>query len=332
MARIYSSRQMIDPSMYAQMNAAIQQRYANDAARRQAVLTPMRDLLNAAGKTFDDYVARQARTQQVAGENEYSNDPVYQAAREEYIRTGSTGPLHSYVMQREAAKAKQEEAARRAADAEKEKAWHNAVRLSQARPEYGKTLQSMNAAIDAGDYETADIYKNQLKAFETEFGSDAFGNTAESMADARKKTVEANAAKKAEAERLERMGQNIDKEFADNSYSQRIWFETNVIPNLKNVQDKADAKEQVERLAATLTDEDRKALHAKIDASETIGEKTRKATEGAVAAKAGEATGQAITEGKEMRALADKAKEKKAKGFNLTSKEQEAYDKIYGGK
>lgn len=297
MARVYSSRMMLDPSVLQNMNNVIQQRYQNEAARRQSVLSPMRDLINSAGKTFDDSMARYNREQEVS-KWDLPNDPIANAAREEYIRTGSSQPLMSYQLQKLAAEQRAADAAQRKIDEEKDRKWRLAVRIGQARPEYSKILKDMNKSIDEGDLETAEIYKQQLEALENEFGSDVFGPTAQSMLDTRAKQKQLADQKATEEARLERMSNNMEKEFADNSYNQRIWFETNVLPGLKNVQDKAQAKEQVERIAKNLTEEDRKALHAEIDATETLGEKTKKSVEGAVAGKVGEATGEAIDEAK----------------------------------
>lgn len=96
MARVYSSRIMLDPSVLQNMNNVAQQRYQNEVARRQSVLSPMRDLLNSAGKTFDDSMAQYNREQEVSKWDLPANDPIANAAREEYIRTGSSAPLQSW--------------------------------------------------------------------------------------------------------------------------------------------------------------------------------------------------------------------------------------------
>lgn len=96
MARVYSSRILLDPSVLQNMNQVNQQRYQNEVARRQSVLSPMRDLINSAGKTFDDSMARYNREQEVSKWDLPANDPIANAAREEYIRTGSSAPLQSW--------------------------------------------------------------------------------------------------------------------------------------------------------------------------------------------------------------------------------------------
>lgn len=303
MARVYSSRILLDPSMLANMNQVNQQRYQNEVARRQSVLSPMRDLINSAGKTFDDSMAQYNREQEVS-KWDLGTDPIANAAREEYIRTGSSQPLMSYQMQKLAAEAKKRADEKAEAEKKYQKELHDAVTLREDRNKYGQLQANMFKAMDEGNMADAQTYKNQMEGLEQHYAkyypnyANPFGDTAQSMWDARSEQKRLADEKVAEANRLERMGQNIEKEFADNSYNQRIWFETNVLPGLKNVQDKAQAKEQVERIANNLTEEDRKALHAKIDATETLGEKKKKSVEGAVAGKVGEATGKAIDDAK----------------------------------
>lgn len=303
MARVYSSRIMLDPSVLQNMNNVAQQRYQNEVARRQSVLSPMRDLINSAGKTFDDSIARYNREQEVS-KWDIGTDPIANAAREEYIRTGSSQPLMSYQMQKLAAEAKKRADEKAEAEKKYQKELHDAVTLREDRNKYSQLQANMFKAMDEGNMADAQTYKNQMEGLEQHYAkyypnyTNPFGDTAQSMWDARSEQKRIADEKAAETNRLERMGQNIEKEFADNSYNQRIWFETNVLPGLKNVQDKAAAKEQVERIANNLTDEDRKALHAKIDATETLDEKKKKSVEGAVAGKAGEATGAAIDEAK----------------------------------
>lgn len=376
MARVYSSRIMLDPSVLQNMNNINQQRYQNEVARRQSVLSPMRDLLYSAGNTFDTWLERKEREWELSdlentndikkmaenigidlssatkdGDNtiinlddnlkskiqSYSNfipeeykkfidlennritiptkmletsnnsnmkDPIYRAARNEYIRTGSSSPLMSYQMQKLAAEERLRAAEKAEAEKKYQKELHDAVTLREDRNKYSQLQANMFKAMDEGNMADAQTYKNQMEGLEQHYAkyypdyTNPFGDTAQSMWDARSEQKRIADEKTAEANRLERMGQNIEKEFADNSYNQRIWFETNVLPGLKNVQDKAQAKEQVERIANNLTEEDRKALHSEIDATETLGEKKKKSVEGATANKAGEAAGAAIDEAK----------------------------------
>lgn len=327
MARIYTSRQLIDPGMYGFLNRNAQNKLDFETAQNKLKYDAIRKLLTTGAGVAGGLVEKGLRKDAVDGGSEWElspavvSDPGYKAAKEEYIRTGSSGPLQQFIMQKEAAEARKEEAKRRAEQEAADEKWHNAVRLAQARPEYGKVQKAMFDAIDAGDYETADIMKKQLQAYETEFGSEAFGSSAESMAEARKKTAEETAAKKAQ-----------EKLFNDSSYTQRMWVETNIIPYLKNIQDKTAAHEQVERMSPTLSDDDRRILHDKIDTFQTVSEAKQKAVQGAQASAAGEEVTQKIKTSKETMKKAEEAKKALEQGYKLTADEQDAYNAVYGGK
>ena len=294
MARIYSNtRTLLDPSLLQMANAAVNERLRRDAERRAPVVSSIRDILKSTAGTISDYRGERTRANEVS-DWDIGNDPIANAAREEYIRTGSSGPLMNYQMQKMAAEQRAADAKRAAEEKAQSDAFHKAVRIAQARPEYAKIQKSMLDAVDAGDMETADIMQKQLQAYETEFGSDTFGQDAASILESRKKAAIINQAKKAEEERLAKQAENIEKDFNDRSYSQRIWVETNILPELKNITDKAEAHNQVERMSRNLTDEDRKILHDKIDKVETLAEKKAKAKENVKATKTGEQTGKAI--------------------------------------
>lgn len=343
MARVYTSRQLIDPSLASYMEQVIQNRVANEANRNKEFLSSTRNMLSSIGETADDYIGRYQRQKELQNAEankdsvSYIDDPTYRAAREEYIRTGSSQPITSYMLQKEAAKARELEAQKREDAADAEKARNAAIRLENDRTDYLKAQKSMMDSMAAGDYTTAEIYKSQMNAIEKRYEPGTFGSSSDALYNARKKAIEEGAAKKAIEERDERMiaaSEALEKKEAEekaaNSYNNRIFVETEVIPNLKNVQDKAEAKSQIERLYKNgqLTMDDRKALHAKIDGTETVGEGRQKVHK----QKAEEATGKAIDTNTAQLELAKKAKEKKEKNYNLTAAEQEAYDAVYGGK
>lgn len=329
MARIYSNtRTLLDPSLLQMANTAVNERLRRDAERREPVVSSIRDILKSTAGTISDYRGERARADEVS-KWDLGNDPIANAAREEYIRTGSSGPLMNYQMQKMVAEQRAIDAKRAAEEKSKTDAFHRAVRVAQARPEYAKIQKSMLDAVDAGDLETADILQKQLQAYETEFGSETFGQDAASILESRKKAAILNQAKKAEEGRLAKQGQNIEKEFADNSFSQRIWFETNILPELENITDKAEAHNQVERMAENLTDEDRKILHEKIDSVSTLEEQEKEAIEGAKADKAGEKTGKAIDERTEKKKLANAGRKAIKNGRKPTRAQQQAIDEGY---
>lgn len=61
MARTYTSRQLLDPSLISMANQAVQNRLAQDAARRRNVIDAWSNVGEVAGSSFDDWRARQAR-------------------------------------------------------------------------------------------------------------------------------------------------------------------------------------------------------------------------------------------------------------------------------
>lgn len=329
MARIYSNtRTLLDPSLLEMANAAVNERLRRDAERRAPVISSIRDVLKSTADTVSDYRGERARRDEVS-KWDLGNDPIANAAREEYIRTGSSKPLMNYQMQKMAAEQRAADVKRAAEEKDRTDAFHRAVRVAQARPEYARIQKSMLDAVDAGDLETANILQKQLQAYETEFGADTFGQDAASILESRKKAAILNQAKKAEEERLAKQAENIEKDFSDRSYSNRIWVETNILPELKNITDKAEAHNQVERMAENLTDEDRKILHEKIDSVSTLEEQKKKAIEGAKAGKAGEKTGQAIDETTEKKKLADAGRAALKENKKPTRAQQKAIDEGY---
>ena len=312
MARIYSSRIMLDPSVLQNMNNVIQQRYANEAARRQAVLSPMRDLLKSTGNTLDEYIAERQRAKEVA--NWSDDDPIAKAAKEEYIRTGSSNPMMSYKMQKLAAEAKQR--ADEKADAEKkyQKELHDAVTLREDRNKYSQLQANMFKAMDEGNMADAQTYKNQMEGLENHYKqyypdyNNPFGDTAQSMWDARseqKRLADEKLAQEQEekkiAEKQEAYENALDvtqsKEITDKSFEMRNFIMDNFMP-VGSIKDKNEQIYLANLVRNTkMTDEDKKYLLDKIY-GETKQEQISKAQNSAAASKAGEATGTAIDEAK----------------------------------
>ena len=311
MARVYTSRQLIDPNLASYMEQVIQNRVANEANRNKEFLSSTRNMLSSIGETADDYIGRFQRKKELQNAEankdsvSYIEDPTYRAAREEYIRTGNSQPISSYMLQKEAAKARALEAKKATENKASNEAFHNAVRLAQARPEYAKTQKAMNDAIDAGDYETAEMYKKTLQSYETEFGN-VFGDDAATVLEARKKTAEAKreaAAQEQEekkiAEKQEAFENELDaaktKEITDKSFEMRNFIMDNFMP-VGAVKDKNEQIYLANLVRNTkMTDEDKKYLLDKIY-GETKQEQISKAQNAAVASKAGEKAGKTIEE------------------------------------
>ena len=312
MAKVYNSRSLIDPNMYSVMNQQIQNRLANKVNRDKMVGDSVRQMLTGIGNTVDEAYTNwktkkeeQDRYDQIMSQStaEQQNDPNYIAAVKDYAKTGNSQPITSYMLGKEAAEARKLEAQKRDDAAAAEKARNAAIRLENDRTDYLKAQKSMMDSMAAGDYTTAEIYKSQMNAIEKRYEPGTFGSSSDDLYNARKRAIDEAAAKKAIEERDERMMRESEalekkeaEEKAANSYSNRIFIETEVIPNLKNVQDKAEAKAQIERLYSDgqLSMDDRKALHAKIDGTETVGEGKQRVRK----QKDEEATGKAIDENK----------------------------------
>lgn len=73
MARIYQTRQLLDPQLITNMNNVAQQRYANEVARRKPVMDSLNTMFSSVGKTIDDaandYYERKARQEMVKNLN-----------------------------------------------------------------------------------------------------------------------------------------------------------------------------------------------------------------------------------------------------------------------
>lgn len=330
MARVYTSRQLIDPNLASYMEQVIQNRVANEANRNKELLSSTRNMLSPIGKTVDDYIGRFQREKELQNAEankdsvSYIDDPTYRAAREEYIRTGSSQPITSYMLQKEAAEARKLEAQKREDAANTEKDRNAAIRLENDRTDYLKAQKNMMDSMAAGDYATAEIYKSQMNAIEKRYEPGTFGSSSDALYNARKKAIEEAAAKK-EAEELEKQAAEADAktlELANKakeqySFNTRMNVENNVLPNAKNIDDKTNYKKLVKQLYdnGKLTEDDAKLLLNKIDSTETIGEKTKKSVEGTIASKEGEKTGKNIDENR------NKADAKQYVGKKLNSLE-----------
>lgn len=306
MARVYTTRQLLDPNMISILNKQAANKLQFETEQNKAKYDAIRKALGTAGSVGQNIYEQSKRASEMEDEwsisPEVLNDPVYKAAREEYIRTGSSGPLQQYILQKQTADARKEESKLRSEQAAKDKAWHDAVRLAQARPEYSKVQKAMFDAIDAGDYETADIMKKQLQAYETEFGSEAFGGSAESMAEARKKSAKAATQKaareKADQEELEMGERNLKaiQEVNENERLHKVALFKNTLPTtFKTEAEKQKVYDLIEKNEDMTLVEKTKLLD-EIRSVESGATAKKKSIQSATATKAGEATGKSIDE------------------------------------
>ena len=303
MARVYTSRQLIDPNLANYMEQVIQNRVANQLNRDKMLGDSVRHMLTGVGSAVDEAYTNwknkkeeQARYDQIMGQSTIAqqSDPNYIAAVKDYAKTGNAQPITSYMLGKEAAEARKLEAQKREDEAAANKTRDTNIRRENDRIAYLKAQKDMLDAMKAGDYSSAEIYKSQMNSIENRWEPGTFGKSSDELYDARKREIDEAAEKQRIKETSEQLKAEDAQRMKEDSYNQRIWYETEVLPNLKNINDKGDAKRQVERLyaAGQLTDEDRKALHAKIDGTETVGEGKQRVHK----QKAEEATGKAIDE------------------------------------
>ena len=185
-----------------------------------------------------------------------------------------------------------------------------ALKLAQARPEYMKIQKQMLDAVDAGKFDEAAIYQEQLNALNAEHG---FGVSKD--VDVLKKGWEdarAKAEKDAEKEakrrlRVAKFLADLPTTFKDDNAKKRvyasIYSNTDILPD--------EAAKEIERIR-------------NIESGKT---KVKKAAQGGAASYTGEKVKSGLEERDKGIALARKAKQKKDSGRLLLKTEQDALDK-----
>lgn len=309
MARVYTSRQLLDPSILQMRQQADDAYLQRQQQQRQNFYNSLQTGANALGKAigqgidaYRDYSKNQedmAKRKELLGN--YNLQGTEEAAiGEEYVRTGDPSKLLTLRQIKEANEARKAQLEEAKLERAKNEAFHKSVRLAQARPVYEEIQKQMFDAIDAGDFETASIQKSKLEALETEFGTEPFGQSAASVMENRKKTKEEKDAALVDEEtkRLAKQGQEMY------SLKARTKIESNVLPNMKTIDDKGNYKKMVTSMwqNGRLTDEDAKALLSKIESTKTLGEKVTEAGEDAVASSTGEETKKVIEDTKNKKA------------------------------
>lgn len=213
MARIYSNtRTLLDPSLLQMANNVVNERLIRDAERRAPIVSSIRDILKSTAGTISDWRNEIDREKAVSDREktvsswDLSNDPIANAAREEYIRTGNSNPLMNYQMQKLTAEQRVADAAKAA----EEKAWqqklHDAVNLREDRNKYAQYQTNMFKSMDENRLADAETFKKQMEGLEDFYKKyypqyeNPFGGTADSMWDARKKEKDLADTKRAQEE------------------------------------------------------------------------------------------------------------------------------------
>jgi len=332
MAKVYNSRSLIDPNMYSVMNQQIQNRVANQLNRDKMLGESVRHMLTGIGETTDDYIGRFQREKELqnaeANRNSlpYIEDPIYRAAREEYIRTGSSQPISSYMLQKEAAKARQLEAQKRNNEQERIKWNQEQIALRDDQNKYQELTSKALDAQAAGDYTTAQFYTNQAKALEAKYADKGmdFGSDISGLIEARKKTEYEKWKKEEEARQ--------NKEEADKLEQERLYnveqFLSTIPTVFANDEEKEGWRNQINANEYMTTEEKTKALQ-ELRKIQTGKDAAQQARQDARTQKVGEKTGKAIDEKEEKKKLANKGREAIQAGRKPTRAQQKAIDEGY---
>lgn len=182
MAKIYSSRQMLDPNMLSYMNTALQNSVQNERERNRMLHDSVRYGLGALGSAFDsayeDYKAKRDAKQRYDEVMSQASkvqmaDPLFVAAARDYSRTGSANPLTSYQMQKETAEYNRRERAAEAARKEEEEKRRREAEIGEARSKYSKAFSDWQKYSDPDNEAYSPVLANQaakaLDAIEAEY-------------------------------------------------------------------------------------------------------------------------------------------------------------------
>lgn len=263
MARIYNTRQLLDPSMIQYVANRADQNVAFENALRDRNTDNIRNLLLQAGKTAKDY------RQQNARENEVSvwdlpNDPIAKAAREEYIRTGNTSPLLQYQM----AKRSEEQRNLDEANRKKSQDWHDKLAF----------MNNLKAYQDETDPRAREILKQTIKhdlEVHPEWGSPEQINAMEQA-------------------RLDKIEQDKQNKIAEDERLYRVSQFTNTLPKtFAKESDKEQYYEAIKNNPDMTTSEKTMWLN-KLGAIESGSTQKKKSTQGAAASHAGAKTTEAL--------------------------------------
>lgn len=332
MAKVYNSRSLIDPNMYSVMNQQIQNRVANQLNRDKMLGDSVRHMLTGIGETTDDYIGRYQRQKELqnAEANKdslpYIEDPIYRAAREEYIRTGSSQPISSYMLQKEATKARTLEAKKRNDEQERIKWNQEQIALRDDQNKYQELTSKALDAQAAGDYTTAQFYTNQAKALEAKYADKGmdFGSDISGLIEARKKTEYEKWKKEEEARQ--------NKEEADKLEQERLYnveqFLSTIPTVFANDEEKEGWRNQINANEYMTTEEKTKALQdlRKIQTGKAAAQQAR---QDARTQDVRKNTEKKLDEKTEKKKLADAGRKAIQEGKVPTRKQKKAIDEGY---
>ena len=336
MAKIYASRNLLDPNMLSLARQAMNDRITQDRDSRRRMVDAITGAVGKTGELFDDWAKRQyeedlgrqryAYLKRVTP-SEYMTDPMYKAAMHEFARTGSSAPLSVYMLGKETRDANR--IAKAEQDAEKNRsAWRDfSLGMDAAQETYAKRQQEMLKALDEGRNQDAEIARKAMEALEKKYtrgegdspygdldtrevGVSPFGDTAEAITEARlaerKAREEAEAAEQARLLKATAFEAGLPTTYKDADAMKAT------IDSILNNPDLTDP-EKTEMIKKVMGKGNTKGKLG--EAFQTSGINT--------AVKDSEEEKQRV---KNVKALAKKAKEKKDKGYDLLKSEQDAFD------
>lgn len=301
MARVYQSRGLIDPTMYQLMSNNMNERIRQDRESRRPVVEMLQGAVTTLGSAYDDWSKQKGRDRylkRVMEENpefeKYKSNPFFKAGMHEFVRTGESSPLMSFLSAERAAEEK--------ADTKK---WHDAVRAEQARERYAKNLELYNSA-DTEAKKQQYLLANQ--ALEAEFGN-IFGQQMEDYAKAA--AVDEVAARQLAYELDQDKKEKEAKE--RQSDSTKYWIQQNIMPTgsvkgegYKGKDGKWHTTKKAEAVRGEiaefinrnpdLNEDDKKELLDKLFGNKTQSELNQNAADTANAAHTGKKTGEALSD------------------------------------
>lgn len=322
MAKIYASRNLLDPNMLSLAQRAMNDRITQDRDSRRRMVDAITGAVGKTGDLFDDWAKRQyqedlgrKRYQEMLGivDDEQKVDPVFMAALNEYGRTGASAPLSTYMLGKETREANRIAKAEQEAEKKAREERDFQLAVAGAQEAYAKRQQAMLKAIDEGRHQDAEIERKALKALEDKYSRDGvspFGDTAEAITEARiaerKAKEEADAAEKARLLKATTFEAGLPTTYKDADA-----MKATIDSILKNPDLKDDEKTEMI-----------KKVMAKGNTSGKLGEALQTSGINAVVKE----TDEQRQRRKDVTAAAKKANEKKGKGYRLTKSEQDALD------
>ena len=329
MARIYQSRNLLDPSLLSIAEQKKQQYIQNNRDYLNKQTEAINTALQGIGQAATDWYGRSSRRNMLEDSFNKSirdkleipegtspeevaklekinawvdkkndsltrswNDPDYVAAREKFIQTGDPSSMNAYKQNVLMQQARAQDAFRKAQEAKQAKALHDEVAMRTARPDYMKVVDKY---IDPNTSEgEKEILKEQLNAYKTKYPGIETGIDVEALR-------EAKYADAIDKRTLELAQAQKEKDLLAN----RMNIENNVIPNINTkgelgpdgkVLTPDEKKLNYKKLITSmynngrLTKDDYDALYKQIEGTPTQSELTKKSISNAVAGAAGEQT------------------------------------------